>query len=64
MFLKTLKFGMQQKARIFHGLPNLNLFHIMTQDSESNSLKQKIETEFFGQKTLFLTKKNDFEILF
>ena len=43
MFLKTPKFGMQQKARIFFfsGLPNLNLFHILTQDTESNHLKQK-----------------------
>ena len=49
MFLKTPKFGIQQKARIFFsGLPNLNLFHILTQDTERNHLKLK--TEFFGQK--------------
>ena len=42
MFLKTPKFGMQQKARIFiSGLPNLNSFHILTRDFESNHLKQK-----------------------
>ena len=42
MFLKTPKFGMQQKARIFFSvLPNLNVFHILTQDTESNHLMQK-----------------------
>ena len=48
MFLKTPKFGMQQKARIFFSeLPNLNLFHILTQDTESNHLKQKTKNCFF-----------------
>ena len=42
MFLKTSKFGMQQKAHIFVSeLPNLNSFHILTRDTESNHLKQK-----------------------
>ena len=53
MFLKTPKFGMQQKARIFFsGLPNLNLFHILTQDTESSHLKQKTKN-VFGQKHYF-----------
>ena len=42
MFLKTPKFGMQQKAHTFiSGLPNLNSFHILALDIESNHLKQK-----------------------
>ena len=42
IFLKTPKLWMQQKARIFiSGLPNLNSFHILTRDTESNPLKQK-----------------------
>ena len=42
MFLKTLKFGMQQKAHIFiSGLPNSNSFHILIRDIEGNHLKQK-----------------------
>ena len=60
--LKTPKFGMQQKAHIFiSGLPCVNSFHILTQDTESNHLKQKNKNEmFFGKKTLFLTRNNDF----
>ena len=54
MFLKTSKFGMQQKAHIFiSGLPNPNLFHILSQDTETIHLKQKIKIEFFGQKHYF-----------
>ena len=61
MFLKTPKFGMQQKAHIFFsGLPNLNLFHILTQDTESNHLKQKTKNWIFWTKTLFFTKNSDF----
>ena len=46
MFLKTSKFGMQQKAHIFiSGLPILNSLHILTRDTESNHLKQKIKNE-------------------
>ena len=42
MFLKTPKFGMQQKAHIFiSGLPTPNSFHILFRDTESNLLKQK-----------------------
>ena len=42
MFLKTPKFGMQQKANTFiSGLPNVNSFHILTLDIEINHVKQK-----------------------
>ena len=41
IFLKTPEFGMHQKAHIlFSGLPNMNLFHILTQDTGRNHLKQ------------------------
>ena len=61
MFLKTPKFGMQQKAHIFiSGLLNSNSFHILIRDTESNHLQQKLKIEFFFTKTLFLTKNNDF----
>ena len=41
MFLKTPKFGMQQKAHVFiSGLQNPNSFHILIRDTESNHLKQ------------------------
>ena len=61
MFLKTPKFGMQQKAHIFiSGLPNPNSFHILIRDAESNRLKQKTKNWIFLTKTLFLTKNNDF----
>ena len=60
MFLKTTKFGMQQKAHIFiSGLPNPNSFHILTRDTESNHLKQKAKNWIFLTKTLLLTKNND-----
>ena len=39
---ENTKFGMKQKAHIFISrLPSLNLFHILTRDTESNHLKQK-----------------------
>ena len=42
MFLKTPKFGMQQKAHIFiSGLSNPDSFQILIRDTESNHLKQK-----------------------
>ena len=42
MFLKTPKFGMQQKAHNFiSGLPKPNSFHILIRDTESNHIKQK-----------------------
>ena len=55
MFLKTPNFGMQQKARIFiSGLPNLNSFHSLTRDTESNHLKHKKQKMiFFGKNTIF-----------
>ena len=54
MFLKTPKFGMQQKAHVFiSGLPNLNMFHILTRDTESNHLKQKLKIQCFGQNNIF-----------
>ena len=54
MFLKTPKFGMQQKAHVFiSGLPNLNMFHILTRDTESNHLMQKLKIQCFGQNNIF-----------
>ena len=42
MFLKTTKFGMQQKAyTLISGLPNLNSFHILTLDDESSHGNKK-----------------------
>ena len=58
-FLKTPKFGMQQKADIFISrISNLNSFYILTRDTESNHLMQKIENDFFWDKNTI------FEILF
>ena len=52
MFLKTSKFGMQQKGRIFISRPpNLNSFNILTQDTESNHLKQKKKKKKKKKKT-------------
>ena len=55
MFLKTQKFGMQQKAHIFiSGVPNPNSFHILIRDTESNNLEQKTKNLFFfDENTIF-----------
>ena len=39
---KNTNFGMQQKAHIFiAGLPNLNSFHILGRETESNHLRNE-----------------------
>ena len=57
MFLKTPKFGVQQKAHIFiSGLSNPNSFHLLIRDTESNHLKQKKKKKkliFFDKNTIF-----------
>ena len=58
MFLKTPKFGMQQKAHIFiSGLPNPNSFHILIRDTESNHLKLKLKIVFFLTKNTIFDQK-------
>ena len=53
MFLKTPKFGMQQKAHIFiSGLTNLNSFHILTRDTKRNHLRPK-KMNFWGKNIIF-----------
>ena len=52
MFLKTPKFGMQQKAHTFiSGLPNLNSLHTLARDNESN---------YLNKNRFFFDKNNDF----